>query len=41
MIDLVLWFYVSMGFFNGRKGKGEFEMVEGVGNFVYDFFNEG
>jgi len=28
-------------FFNGRKGKGELEMAEGVGNPVYDSFNEG
>lgn len=24
-----------------RKGKGEIEMAEGVGNPVYDSFNEG
>lgn len=30
-----------MGLFNGRKGKGELEMAEGVGNPVYDSFNEG
>jgi len=29
-------------FLNGRKGKGgELELAEGVGNPVYDSFNEG
>ena len=30
-----------MGLFHDRKGKGEIEMAEGVGNPVYDSFNEG
>lgn len=34
MIDFFFFFYY-------RKIKGEIELVEGVGNFVYDMFNEG